>query len=119
MCNSIIPHLHIHIVLCVHNPKSSLIPLLFIPPLPSFTSPAYFPSYCCLCLHLRVFFINPFTQSPPSSPVTPVSLFSVAVDLFLLSLLVNFVLCSLQSGHMRARQDWAPASDMSSEEQEP
>ena len=66
-CNSMIPHLYI--VLCVHHPKSSLLPSPFTP-IPSFTSPI--PSSLVstmplsesmsFCLIVCLFLLNPLSE---------------------------------------------------------
>ena len=86
---------HLYIVLCVHCPKSSLLPSPFIPTLASFISPQP-PSpletlYYCLCLWGFSFFlyffvlnhITFFTQPLNPFPLlTVVSLFSMSLFLF-------------------------------------
>ena len=66
---------HLYIVLCVHHPKSSLLPSSFIPPLPCST-PALLPSdshqtvvygVLCVCFCLIP---SPFSPSPATPPST-------------------------------------------------
>ena len=96
--NSLIHHLYI--VLCVHHPKVSLLPLAFIPPLPYSTCPP-FPLVITILLpvSVRVFSLNLFTSfiltlptllasnsclfsvPEPPSPLTAVSLFSMSLFL--------------------------------------
>ena len=88
-------------MLCVHHPKSSLLPSAFISSLPSYTTPPpLIPSghyhtvvYVYEFLSLFLFFLlNSFTLSlQPLSPLTAVNLFSVSISLFLFCLLVYFV----------------------------
>ena len=79
--NSIIHHLYI--ILCVHYPKSSLLPSPFIPLLPSPTCPQpCFPLVIniLLCISRFLFFCR--------IPLTVFSLFSVSMCLFLFCLFI-------------------------------
>ena len=62
---------HLHTVLCVHCPQSSLCPSPFIPPLPSSTTsqPSSPSNHCCLCPWVFLFCF-PFLLNP-STPVLP------------------------------------------------
>ena len=74
MYNSVTRHLCI--VLCVHHPKWSLLPSLFVPPLPSSTSLTAFPLVITILLSVSVRFYffclipSPFLPSPPKPPAS-------------------------------------------------
>ena len=89
---------HWYIVLC--SPPQVRSPSITVyPPLPSCTShqpPSLWSSpWCCLCLWGVFFCLNPFsffTQHPQSSAIlTPHSLLSVSMNLFLFCLFILFI----------------------------
>ena len=83
---------HLYIVLCVHHPKSHLLPSPFIPSIPSSTS--HLPPFPLVvtipivCIYEGFFFLNPFTLLHPAPkplfPLTADSLFSVCESVSIL-----------------------------------